>query len=617
MEGINFGLANPSSWYDGAKNTNALLAGLAQKEAGQKLSEGDEVGASKTLMQSGDISSALALDDRHKTMDLDTQKRSAQASSDIADALYNVSQTEGKDKVLPAFDHLTPLFAHMGATPEEIKQYRGMVAANPDEFINTLSTGAKAHLASLQKSSDEGYTLKPGEQRFQGNQPLANVAPLPDKPVVVPEGGTLVQPPTPGATTLPQGAAPATQGVPWQTVKEIESQGNPAAVSPKGAEGTMQTMPTTLTNPGYGVAPADPKLLADPKTKADELERVGKDYYGAMQQKYGPLHGLMAYNWGPGNVDNWLAKGAKWTDVPKETREYVGNAILAGGGAAGAGGASGAPSITPGGGGPIAPGQVSGGATVLAEGQPKPGPKTPVPLSDDAVNTEANKYLTTGAMTTMGMGNSDARVQILNKAADIAKQYQMTGSDIADMQTGFKSNSAALTKMTTTRAQIGAFEGTVQQSMDLVRQYAPAALSNTGFQALNKGSNWWKRQTNDPAMAQLDNAIQTTTNEYAKVISNATGGGVTSDAARAHAEELINAADSPKSLEAKLQVLQKEMNFRVGSMDKQISGIHDKVTNALKPYQDRLKVQAAPNSAPGQPALQDLIDEARKRGLVK
>jgi len=100
-------------------------------------------------------------------------------------------------------------------------------------------------------------------------------------------------------------------------VKMVESGGRADAVSPKGAVGPMQTMPGTLADPGYGVTPAKDNSPA-------ELERVGRDYLQAMLRKYGNLeHALMAYNWGPGNVDKWLASGANPNAVPKETREYV------------------------------------------------------------------------------------------------------------------------------------------------------------------------------------------------------------------------------------------------------------------------------------------------------
>lgn len=100
-------------------------------------------------------------------------------------------------------------------------------------------------------------------------------------------------------------------------VKMVESGGRADAVSPKGAVGPMQTMPGTLADPGYGVTPAKDNSPA-------EQERVGRDYLQAMLRKYGNLeHALMAYNWGPGNVDKWLASGANPNAVPKETRDYV------------------------------------------------------------------------------------------------------------------------------------------------------------------------------------------------------------------------------------------------------------------------------------------------------
>ncbi len=98
-------------------------------------------------------------------------------------------------------------------------------------------------------------------------------------------------------------------------VMQYESGGDSNAVSSKGALGTMQTMPDTLSDPGYGVTPA--------KDDSDEeRERVGKDYLDAMYRKYnGDLpKALAAYNWGPGNVDKHGVENA-----PKETQSYISN----------------------------------------------------------------------------------------------------------------------------------------------------------------------------------------------------------------------------------------------------------------------------------------------------
>lgn len=107
-----------------------------------------------------------------------------------------------------------------------------------------------------------------------------------------------------------------------------ESGGRTDAVSPAGARGLMQLMPETAR--GLGVDPDDPVQNA----------HGGARYLRAMLDRYGGdrRHALMAYNWGPGNVDAWLrtGRGAKGQAVPKETRDHV-RAILGRGSGAGGG----------------------------------------------------------------------------------------------------------------------------------------------------------------------------------------------------------------------------------------------------------------------------------------
>ena len=87
--------------------------------------------------------------------------------------------------------------------------------------------------------------------------------------------------------------------------------------SSKGAMGEMQVMPATARDPGFGVAPARSN---DP----DEIARVGRDVLSAMLNRYGdPKLAAIAYNWGPGNTDKWLAAGADPSKLPRETRGYI------------------------------------------------------------------------------------------------------------------------------------------------------------------------------------------------------------------------------------------------------------------------------------------------------
>lgn len=149
-------------------------------------------------------------------------------------------------------------------------------------------------------------------------------------------GGALVKPPTPGAsaTTAPavdpvkvrvlqnnpyaQAAARAAQqsGVDpalYLSMIDAESGWNPGAKSPKGAVGLAQLMPDTAKE--LGVNPNDPA----------QNVRGGATYMGSLMQRYqgDQTKALMAYNWGPGNVDAWVQKGANPADIPAETQAYV------------------------------------------------------------------------------------------------------------------------------------------------------------------------------------------------------------------------------------------------------------------------------------------------------
>lgn len=108
-----------------------------------------------------------------------------------------------------------------------------------------------------------------------------------------------------------------------KAVMKQESGGNPDALSPKGAAGVMQIMPSTARDPGYGVRPLQGWDGVDPRTApVEEQIRFGNDYLNAMKGQYGgdTQLALAAYNAGPGAVD-------KYGGIPpyKETQDYVRN----------------------------------------------------------------------------------------------------------------------------------------------------------------------------------------------------------------------------------------------------------------------------------------------------
>ena len=92
------------------------------------------------------------------------------------------------------------------------------------------------------------------------------------------------------------------------------------AVSSAGAMGVMQLMPATARELG----------VKDPFDPVQNIEG-GVKYLAQMQRKYDdPRLAAIAYNWGPGRTDRWLAQGGDFAKLPKETQGYIKG--MAGGG---------------------------------------------------------------------------------------------------------------------------------------------------------------------------------------------------------------------------------------------------------------------------------------------
>jgi hypothetical protein len=123
----------------------------------------------------------------------------------------------------------------------------------------------------------------------------------------------------------------------------VESGGDPNAVGPETrfgrAIGLMQVLPSTAAEPGFGL----PSIFVFAKSKnityagptLEEAERLlknpeineqyGEMYMDAMIENYDGnlVYALAGYNWGPRNTNRWIADGANFNQLPKETREYI------------------------------------------------------------------------------------------------------------------------------------------------------------------------------------------------------------------------------------------------------------------------------------------------------
>lgn len=93
---------------------------------------------------------------------------------------------------------------------------------------------------------------------------------------------------------------------------QTESASNQKAVSKAGAIGMTQLMPKTAK-----------ELGVNPHDREQNIEG-GRRYLRKMVERFGDeTLGLVAYNWGPTNVEKWLKRGGDWSKLPAETQAYV------------------------------------------------------------------------------------------------------------------------------------------------------------------------------------------------------------------------------------------------------------------------------------------------------
>jgi hypothetical protein len=198
--------------------------------------------------------------------------------------------------------------------PAIANQVRAMAQSDPDGAEKFLNDHLKkmSEITAAARLNKDSYSKIIEVRTADGKLETVSLMELLSNP-------QKYQPTEKGAPIVTQ----MTGGITPENIRTVESGGRPDAVSPKGAEGVMQVMPNTQTNPGFGVAPAKDK-------SPQELERVGRDYYAAMQNKYGhDTLAAIAYNMGPGKTDAWLKAGADFNKLPAETQTYIGKVNLA------------------------------------------------------------------------------------------------------------------------------------------------------------------------------------------------------------------------------------------------------------------------------------------------
>lgn len=215
-------------------------------------------------------------------------------------------------------------------------------------------------------------------------------------------------------------------------------------------------------------------------------------------------------------------------------------------------------------------------------------------LSGDALDSAAQYYNQTGSLPPGMSRNVQSQRQIMNRAAQL--RAGMPG-DFAVKSAGYKADVAALSNLSKQEALVNSFERNAEKNA-IVALGLSNKVDRTGVPVFNR---WLLagRSTGagDPDVAAFNAATETFTNEYAKIMSSATGSGVTSDEARRHARDMLNNAMTQDQYNAVVGVMRQDMGNRRAGYAEEKSAIRSRI--------------GVPNTSPNP------VEDARTRAMNK
>jgi len=188
-------------------------------------------------------------------------------------------------------------------------------------------------------------------------------------------------------------------------------------------------------------------------------------------------------------------------------------------------------------------------------------------LTSNAIDLAATELLKTGKMPSLGFGGAQARVQVLNRAGEMAAQVGGPQEAIAQ-QSIYRATQDELKKITVQQGPIQAYESTAIKQMDMVLAQS-AKVDRSSIPLINKAILAGETKIQgDPEATRLLNAVMTASTEYAKVMSGGTGSAAaSSDAARKEAQTIMNAMMTKEQLEGVVAQEKQSMRNRIAAFE--------------------------------------------------
>jgi hypothetical protein len=198
-------------------------------------------------------------------------------------------------------------------------------------------------------------------------------------------------------------------------------------------------------------------------------------------------------------------------------------------------------------------------------------PTTQAEMNPEAIKYAASIYRQTGVMPALGQGSSGIRTAILTEAALQNKAEGKTNVEGATDLVSNKASATAIAQLQKQKTMVGAFERNATKNADIALKLSDqtdrtgSPVFNSWLQAGQKGI------TGNPTVSAFNAANETFVNEYAKIMSGSMGNTPVSDAARAHAHDMLSTAQNKEQYQAVLNVLRQEMGNRMSGFEEELS----------------------------------------------
>lgn len=217
-------------------------------------------------------------------------------------------------------------------------------------------------------------------------------------------------------------------------------------------------------------------------------------------------------------------------------------------------------------------------------------------LSPEALDQAAARYAIDGTLPpNLGRGAQGAAntALILNKAAEKAKEAGDEPEAARLRQISNKASATALGQLVKQKNLVLAFEKNAVMNADLALK-ASEEVDRLGSPIIDRWIQAGKKNVaGDVSVAKLDAAIRTFVNEYARVTTSVTGGGVTSDSSRKEIDELLRGAHTKDQVREVIGLMKQEMENRRKGYEAQEAELKAGITGAAP--------KAAPETPPAAP----------------